>query len=221
MQMQPLRITFEKKGRAKYISHLDMTRCMQRALKRAKLPIWYTEGFNPHLYLTFALPLSLGYESDCEYMDVRLIDDVSAEDFVKRFNEVLPQGLTALSASAPINKPEKIKWADYKIDIFFENATTEELKRDMEAFTELSEITVLKKTKKGEKEIDIKPLFEISQHSTTENCLSMSARFASGINLNINPSLMINEFAKRYNYQISHTAVKRIAIITEDGKVFS
>ena len=55
------RIRFTKTGEAKYISHLDLYRFMLRALKRAKLPVWHTEGFNPHVYVTFALPLSLKY----------------------------------------------------------------------------------------------------------------------------------------------------------------
>ena len=65
------RVFYTKTGRAKYISHLDVTRCFQRALQRAGLSVWYTEGFNPHSYLTFTLPLSLGYESLCESMDKR------------------------------------------------------------------------------------------------------------------------------------------------------
>lgn len=61
--MTTVRIFYKKLDVAKYISHLDMQRCMQRAVKRAKLPVWYTEGFNPHPYITFALPISLGIES--------------------------------------------------------------------------------------------------------------------------------------------------------------
>ena len=71
-KMPNLRVFYEKTGRAKYISHLDINRCMQRALRRAEIPVWYTEGFNPHPYTTFALPLSLGYESLCETMDLRI-----------------------------------------------------------------------------------------------------------------------------------------------------
>ncbi|MBQ9964192.1 MAG: DUF2344 domain-containing protein, partial [Clostridia bacterium] len=59
-----MRITFSKTGSARYISHLDLNRTMTRAVRRAGLPIWYTEGFNRHPYLTFAAPLSLGYEGE-------------------------------------------------------------------------------------------------------------------------------------------------------------
>ena len=67
-----VRIFFSKSGRARYISHLDLNRTMTRAVRRAGLPIWYTEGFSRHPYLTFAAPLSLGFEGERETMDLRL-----------------------------------------------------------------------------------------------------------------------------------------------------
>ena len=70
------RIFYRKTGRAKYISHLDLARCMQRAVKRTGLPVWYTVGFNPRLYLGFALPLPLGQESVCETVDLCLMEDI-------------------------------------------------------------------------------------------------------------------------------------------------
>jgi radical SAM-linked protein len=63
-------VLLAKKGRAKYTSHLDMQRCMMRAVRRARIELWYTEGFNPHPYVTFALPLPLGVESDGEPVDM-------------------------------------------------------------------------------------------------------------------------------------------------------
>ena len=69
--MREVRLRFSKTGRLKYISHLDINRAMSRALKRAGIPLWYTEGFNPHPYMSFSLPLSLGVESLCESVDLR------------------------------------------------------------------------------------------------------------------------------------------------------
>ena len=73
--MKTVRLFYKKSGRAKYVSHLDTMRAMTRLLRRAQLPAWYTEGFNPHLYITFAMPLSLGFSSDYELADIRLTDD--------------------------------------------------------------------------------------------------------------------------------------------------
>ena len=83
--MRAVRLNFSKTGRAIYISHLDINRMMTRAVRRAKLPMWYTEGFNPHPYLTFALPLSLGQSSDCEYMDIRIEGDITDEEIMNSF----------------------------------------------------------------------------------------------------------------------------------------
>ena len=78
--MKDYRIAFEKRGRVRYISHLDLNRCMLRAVRRSGLPAWYTEGFHPHMYLMFPLALSLGTESICEVMDIRLTEEVPAEE---------------------------------------------------------------------------------------------------------------------------------------------
>ena len=87
--MIDVRTVFEKKGRAKYISHLDLNRFMMRAFRRSGLPIWYTEGFNPHPYATFALALSLGFESEYEIMDFSLTEGVSFGKVKKILNEIL------------------------------------------------------------------------------------------------------------------------------------
>ena len=81
-----IRIFFTKTGMAKYISHLDLMRCMTRAVKRAQLPLWFTEGYNPHLFMTFARPLSLGQESLCESVDVRLVGEMTFKEIKTRLN---------------------------------------------------------------------------------------------------------------------------------------
>ena len=100
-----VRAVFEKKGRAKYISHLDLNRCMLRTFRRSRLPIWYTEGFNPHPYYAFALALSLGFESSCEIMDFNITDDnMSMEEIRDRLNEVMPEGMHIVSVA-----PQRLK----------------------------------------------------------------------------------------------------------------
>ena len=79
--MITVRISFEKKNEASYISLLDLQRVMQRVLKRSGLPVWHTLGFNPHIYMTFACPLSLGQESECECVDVKT--EAEAPDFAQ------------------------------------------------------------------------------------------------------------------------------------------
>ena len=87
--LKSTRIWFHKFGTAKYISHLDLNRCVARAFHKAKLPMWYTEGFNPHAFVTFALPLSLGVEGKHESMDIRLLEDMPKEEIIHRLNDYL------------------------------------------------------------------------------------------------------------------------------------
>ncbi len=217
--MTPVRIFFHKTGRAKYISHLDIYRCMQRAVKRSGLPVWYTEGFNPHMYLTFALPISLGYESICESMDFKLTEPVEFDQIVKRLNNCLPPDLQAYSAAEPVMKTEKIFWADYQIRLESENCLPEELAKSLEASCETSPLMVMKKTKKGEKEIDISPLFSCSKIQTESDGVTFRLRTRAGNEVNLNPSLVIQELEKQAKQKI-FAAVTRIAILTEECKNF-
>lgn len=92
--MREIRLRFSKTGRAKYISHLDINRAFSRAFARANINLWFTEGFNPHPYMSFSLPLSLGVESMCENVDIRLLDDdISNEEIKIKMNSVLPEGI--------------------------------------------------------------------------------------------------------------------------------
>ena len=119
-----VRVFFEKTGMTKYISHLDLMRCMTRAIKRAAIPAWYTEGFNPHLFITFALPLTLGVESLCESMDIRLTEEMGFEEVKNRLNVNLPDGIRITNVAAPVYKANDIAFAEYKI-----RSTQEKTKR--------------------------------------------------------------------------------------------
>ena len=98
------RLVFAKKGIARYIPHLDLMRAMQRVFKRARIPLWYTQGFNPHAYLMFPLPLSLGIESEVELLDVALIEELDTEELKDRLNSTMPEGLSIISAGKPVMK---------------------------------------------------------------------------------------------------------------------
>ena len=93
-----------EKGRAAYLSHLDMQRTLQRSLRRADMPLQYSQGFNPHPLMAFAGALSTGFESEREWFDVRLDGEIAPADFEARLNAVLPEGMAvshARRASAP------------------------------------------------------------------------------------------------------------------------
>ena len=86
--MRCVRIWFDKLGEVRYISHLDLMRCFTRAIRRAKIPLWFTEGFNPRPYMQFALPLSLGMQSVCESVDIRVEGEITNGEIEKKLREI-------------------------------------------------------------------------------------------------------------------------------------
>ena len=152
-----LRIRFKKLGRIQYISHLDLVRTMSKILVRAKLPMWYTEGFNPKPKMIFAAPLSIGAESMCEFMDIRLIKKLPPEDVIEALNDNMTDEMQVIEAYYPTEKFTELKWLKYtmKVKSTMDSAILAE--KCNEIFAK-NEIFVIKKTKSGEQNVDIKPL---------------------------------------------------------------
>lgn len=210
-----IRLFFTKQDRAKYISHLDITRCFARAIARTTLPVWHTEGFNPRIYMTFALPIPLGFESDSESLDLRLVEDTyPLEQVTAQLNGVLPQGIRILETALPVQKPETMALADYTITMDTLRANT--LKQDFLAFGAQQSIMVTKRTKKGEKEIDLIPLFSVMELEPREDALLLRLRLAAGTAQNLNPMLLVEAFSAYLGCAIEDYRVRRTAILTDD-----
>ena len=120
--MRDVRLWIKKEGRAKYISHLDLNRVLTRAVKCARINLWYTEGFNPHPYLNFLTPLSLGQESDGEPLDIRILDDIEYSEIANKLNSVLPEGISIKSVTDCKDKCADISFAEYDIVLDFEDS---------------------------------------------------------------------------------------------------
>lgn len=202
------RVFFSKTDRAKYISHLDLNRVMQGAIKRAKLPVWYTEGYNPHMYVQFMLPLSLGQEGVREAMDFRLLEDVPFEKVAERLNNALPLDIRAVETAAPVLKNTDITTAEYEITADIDRT------RFLE-FTESEKIVVEKKTKKGVSEIDLKPL--ISGLSVGER---ITLRLPAGNDFNINPALLLEAYRSASGEELRRIRIVRTKILCADGREF-
>ena len=189
--MKNVRIWFEKKGAARYISHLDLTRCMSRALKLSGLPVWYTEGFNPRIYMTYAMPLSLGVQGDRECMDIRLLEDRDFSEIVSALNERLPADIRILSAADPVRKFEEIAYADY--EVLLEANQAEQLETALKSLLSKEQILVMKHGKKGDKEIDIKPHFSHADiRKTDDTHLCVAFRLPCSVSGSVNPSLLLD-----------------------------
>ena len=171
--------------------------------------MWETEGFNPHLYLTFALPLALGTAGVCESMDTKLTEDISREELIRRFNEALPRDIRVLDAAEPVRKPTEIAVSEYEADFECDDAA-------FDAFLAAEHIPEEKKTKRGIAELDLK------QHLTVLERRPGYLRFTlpSGTELNINAGLMFDAFEKISGTEIYSLHVTRTAVKCSDGEIF-
>ncbi len=214
------RAVFQKTGSAKYISHLDLNRCMQRAIRRADLPAWYTEGFHPHMYLMFALALSLGAESRCETMDFRLTHAMPPEEIRSRLNAALPEGLQVLDVHTPVHQAADIGSADYAIAFRTEQPAA--LAQCWERFMAQEQILMQKKTKRGFKEIDIRPQIAASGIQVEESAgiLQMKLHLPAGNEGNLNVSIVLDAFEKHAERPFFVESAVREKIFCLDGKEF-
>ena len=207
--LKNVRLFYKKGDRMRFISHLDMTRFMSRLIRRAGLPVWYTEGFNPHLYMTFALPLSLGFESDYEVVDIRILDDeYDISTLPEKLNAVCPPYIKFWGAAEPVKKAGDVAAAEFEIT--FDDGG--EIANNLNAFLNRGSIIVLKKTKKGgEKEIEVGDKIKAFSFDSANSDTVLKITLPAGSTENLNPELFLNKFfeenGKYYCYKVNRTAI--------------
>ena len=190
-----VRIKFAKQGAMKFIGHLDIMRYFQKAVKRAGLDAAYSEGFSPHMIMSFAAPLGVGVTSEGEYFDLELKTPMSSEEAVERLNQVMVEGMEVLSVrEVPEGKKGKamslVAAADYLVSFREGMEPGKDWKEKVPAFVEQQEIRILKKTKKNEKEVDIKPyIYEMEIRGE-----SIFLKLAAGSVKNTKPELVMEAF---------------------------
>lgn len=204
--MKSVRIWYTKTGRLRYISHLDMNRVMDRIIRRTRLPVWFTEGFNPHPHIMFALPLSLGFESEYEAMDIKITDDnLPLEQIADAFADAVPDGMTVLGVTEPVMKFKEIRFARFVIT--FENDCAGEIA----ALLAKGEVTVQKTTKKGgTRTIDIYPF--IRQHSVSADGRVLDTTLSAGNDDNINPLLFVGALEADCGRELPISSIKRVML---------
>ena len=153
---------FQKNKEISYTSHLDVQRTLQRAFRRAELPLAYSKGFNPHPKLSFATALATGYTSDGEWFEVELDRAIEPQTFIERVNPALPDGMRivqAFEADDSIDTLSKlIRAARYELTVHFETPVSPKDVRDaVQSIMEDGPVIVDKKTKSGVKPADIRP----------------------------------------------------------------
>ena len=214
------RLVFEKKGRARYISHLDLMRAFQRVFKRAGIPLWYTQGFNPHAYLMFPLALPLGTDSSVEPLDIALIEELPFDELRDRINACMPEGLRIVSAGKPVMKHTEIAFAEYVIRLITDRSPKETAEA-FRSFLSADRIEVEKRTKKrGINLVDIKPHIDLLSLEAGESETSISLRLPAGNEFNLNTGVVLDAFASVFEGKIDSIYTTRTKILTKTGEYF-
>lgn len=220
--MREIRLRFSKTGQAKYISHLDTNRVFSRAFARAKLNLWFTQGFNPHPYMSFSLPLSLGVESLCENVDIRILDDISNDEVKKRVNDALPLGIRILDVYDDFMDCHEIVYSDYVYK--FEFLDNEKALKKIKEVLQSDTIMAQKKGKQGKrrvlKETDIKQFIEKYSISIRDNQIVLNIRLLAGPDKNLNPSLLFDTIIRLIDMDYEWKSIGRINLLTKDFKEY-
>ena len=184
-----VRIKFCKVGNLQFVSHLDLQRSFHRILVRSGIPMWYTKGFNPHAKLVFGLPLSVGTESMCEMADLRIERQISLEEIKDQLNANLTDEMYVLEAYIPNKKFQDITYADYTITVNSDKITDETAKQIRDIFS--APITMVKRSKSGEKEVDITKFIKSLDAKISGNTVEINTIIAAGNTESLNPEYIM------------------------------
>ena len=185
-----MRFKFKKVGSLQYISHLDLVRTMHKVIVRSDLPLWYTEGFNPKPKMAFAAPLSIGTESMCEFLDLRLNERIDPALAMERINANMTHEMQISEAYYPTTKFTDLKWFSYTVLIKTAGAS-EKLAEECERALSAEKIEILKNTKSGEATVDIRPLIKSVSVAFDGELLRMNACLSADPSAFLNPEHVI------------------------------
>ena len=190
-------IKFTKEANIKFISHLDLMRTLQRVIRRASLPMEYSKGFNPHMAMSIAQPLSVGVYSDAEYMDIVLVEELDEKEIIEKLNAKTASGIKFLEARKVITKegekklPQAMALIDaarFTVKMLCEDSKVVEEK--LKTLEENKEWITIKKSKKGEKEVNLRTMIKEMKYWTNENELVLNILISSGSREHLSPDLV-------------------------------
>lgn len=186
-----VRVRMCKRGDAQYISHLDLQRTILRVLTRAGIPMWYTQGFNPHPKVIFALPLSVGTESVCEFIDLRIERGIPYDALCRQLNAQLTDDMRVFEAYEPKTKFTDMGWADYTLSLAWGDLSDEQIAAATRVLT-TSPCLVTKQGKAGEKELDMVPMIRDLKIVRTGDFpgVRLTARLAASTTEYLNPEFL-------------------------------
>ncbi|MDK2799421.1 MAG: hypothetical protein PWP27_790 [Clostridiales bacterium] len=222
--LSKMRLKYSKEDPVKYISHLDLLRTFNRAIKRAGLPIAYSQGFNPHPLISFGLPLSVGVTSETEYMDIELQTAVAPQVVIEQLNKVLPQGIKILAAMELGNKKDKlgsaIVWADYRVEVDLKIRLDINLAEHLENLLKSNELIINKEGKKGVKQVDILPqIHSLNIEEQKEKTVVFTMRLSAGSLSNLKPEMVLQAMEKYIEgFEVDFAKIHRVRLLNKDHR---
>ena len=224
-----IRVKYKKEDEMIFISHLDLQRLLQRAFRRAKINLSYSEGFNPHPKMSYGNALALGVESQGEYVDIEIEDDIEVKEFLERINEQLPDGIKFVKGQEIDPKTPSLSsiivYGEYIFNIDLEVPLSKEfVKSRVLNFVKSKEIIITKKNKKGKKvEVDIRPMIRnFDLVSLDDNRVTFVSTIATGSKANLNINLLIPQILDMLNLDMDPREVgvlRRDLYKVEDGQL--
>lgn len=210
-------LKYRRGDEVKYISHLDFVRMFHRAVRRAGLLMEYSQGFNPHPIMTVAMPLSVGVTSNGEYMKIGFSKNYSEDEIKASLNSALPKGFEILAVKRVEGKEldfSKLDRAEYIIEAELENPFVP----DLEEFLKKEKILVMKKSKSGIKQADIKPyIYKLKLTEKNGNFIKIEANLASGNLYNLKPETVLDAISVYYpEFRVEAISVQREKILAQD-----
>lgn len=197
-------IKYTKESEIKFIAHLDLMRTIQKTIRRSGVPATYSRGFNPHLNLSIAQPLSVGVYSSGEYMDLPLAEELDTQEVLDKLNARSAAGIkfTACTKIIDVEGEKKLPQAmalidacSYRIKVKYNN--TDSLKDELEVMLKDSEWKTIKKSKKGEREVDIKSLVYKFEYEVKDNVLIIETLIQSGSREHLSADLLVKYIKSR------------------------
>ena len=228
MQMINIRLKFVKGPETKYISHLDLVRTFQRALRRAHVPMVYSQGFNPHPEMSFASALGIGVTSLGEYLDIGVNENISTEEIISRLNNTMPAGLQIEKAVILKEKAKSamalVSHARYTIHLCFDNSI--DIDSSLASFLEQDSIPAMKEQPKKNFqliEIDIRPMIkELKLLSQEGSKVVLDCLLYCGSKANLKPELLLQALGKHMKETFEIEKIERVELYTDvTGKITS
>lgn len=224
--MNSIRVKFVRGEEVKYISHLDLMKAFERALRRSGLPIAYSQGFNPHPQMVFGLPLPVGVASEAEYADFDLSEPVDAVEFADRLNRQMPKGLKIMDARVKLSRANimaSISAATYEIDVISpDKCGNHDISEAVERLMKEEAVYVMKEGKKAAKDIDIRPMIYtlgIAERGSGGDAAGIHALLSAGSKANLKPELLISAINERLGTSLKISKILRKELFVErEGK---